>query len=266
MLEVVEEETKASVTTKPIRWCPYLSPTHFTISKLPDTKPRSNDIVSVIRGVITVLRDRLDLSNDTSTTQEVSISLAKLASLSDAEAVFYSYQQIFGRGPDPKNFSALLNGLRVGVFDRRQMIERLRHEPNAFRLVFINDAPDQGTAKGKNIDGDRVFYSIAEFDTDDVDLLLTNAYRAILKRDPRPSDRAASRGSMTGGASRSELLLSLLSSDEAKARSEPTAIFGITPVEEMFGLLFSSITRLSQIIVDHDYNLCLLKEVSEGPR
>jgi hypothetical protein len=271
MLEVVEEETETSITTEPIRWHPDVESGPTTSACLSETefvdgRWQSTDIVTIIHSVISKVRSRSDLSLGSHRHPEVTVSLAKMYSLDDAGAVFYSYRTILGCRPDATSFAKLVNGLRRGTFDRRKMIELLQLEPNAGRAHFIEDLPEPGPAAAPaNINDTRAFYSINEFPKENADAFLALAYRNILRRDPDPVSRATHRKSMEDGVSESQILASLLGSEEFKERLEPMVILGVTPDDELFQLLFTMIEQMSRIIVHHDYEICLLKDRSERP-
>jgi hypothetical protein len=270
MLHIVEEETGTSLTREPIRWrikagTGQTPPTRPPTLELADRASSSTDITSVIRGVMSQMLIRNDQRMNSEASQEVTISLAKMQSLAAAEAVFHGYQTILGCSPSVNRFQELVGALRRGALDRRQLIELLRREPRARRVRLIEDAPESGAAAaiGDEID-ERVFYSANEFATDDADAFLTAAYRAILKRDPAPSDRAAYRDSVADNTGQFRMLASLLGSDEFRARRKPLAILGITPDDEMFKTLFSMTERMSQLITEQEYELCTLRHRLEA--
>ena len=270
LLEVVEEETETPITTEPIRWHPdtTIDPATsacLSATELADSQSQLTDIASIIQGVIQRVCNRGNLRLESYRPPEITVSLAKMHSLDDADAIFYSYQTILGHTPDASSFGKLVNALRRGAFDRRQIIESLQLDPKASRARFIEDSPEPGPETA-NIHDERALYFLSEFLKDSADAFLITAYRNILKRNPDPASLATHRKSMIDGVSQSQILASLLGSEEFKERQVPMAILGVTPDDGLFRLLFSMVEQMSRIIVHHDYEICSIKDRLERAR
>jgi hypothetical protein len=212
------------------------------------------DIISVIRDVIDAVRDNNNIRLDVGRRQEVVISLAELNSLTEAEAAFHSHKVVLGRIPDKCDFRRLVDALRSGATDRRQMIETLQREPNGCRVRLIEDEPKRSLSA---VSGEK---PASERAINDADGLLTAAFRGILKSDSDPADPATDRAP----ASPCEILRSLPGSEDLCARRRPPAILGATPIEETVGLLVSVLEQMARRVMEQEYELCSLRYRLEG--
>lgn len=224
-------------------------------------KPR--DIVSAIHDVVSKVRSRNNMQLPPEAAKEATISLAEVHRMTDAEAVFHAYIMIFGHAPDLGGFRYYVTALRRGTLSRRQLLDILQKAaaPKARRVRILHDATEQELAAGGNGGDERVrmLYTQDDFACDDIDQFLMNAYHAILKRPADPSGMASYRDAMANGMARSEILESLLASDEYKERTDPVLILGTTSNDQIIKHLFGMVESMSLAILDLEHQFLAIK-------
>lgn len=227
------------------------------------TTSEPRDLVSAIHEIISKVRSRNGLSISPEESRETTVSLKELCDLPEAEAVFKAYRAVLGRTPDLAGFRTYVTALRHGTLSRRRFLEALQSAPEAKsrRVRILHDATSQEVAAAglSRTAPERVFYTVSDFAAEDLDGFLRKAYRIILKRDPDPSGLASYREAVAKGTTHTQVLASLLASDECKSRGQPVIIYGVTPVDDMLGALFVAVNGMSSMIVELEYQLNVMK-------
>ncbi|NLH79465.1 MAG: DUF4214 domain-containing protein [Phyllobacteriaceae bacterium] len=221
----------------------------------------TSDLVTEIHDVISKLSSRNGLRSNSGAPQETVVSLADINRRSARDAVIHAFKAILGRLPDHQGYCTYVSALRRGVLSRSQLLEALLRSPEGRgrRVRILYDLTEAEMVAVDHSDVERSYYTYNEFEIEDFDEFLRFAYRAILKRDCDSGGIESFRNAIATGATREQVLRSLLDSDEHKARTETVVISGVTPVEAMFKEMFARLDRMTTLVLDLEMQLFVAK-------